>query len=89
MKRTLREYFTYHPPKTEERKKAHERVNKAAYDFAQVIARTVDDDSLYAQCIQQIQMARMLANQAITFEELDNKKAEIVDRETRESLTDY
>lgn len=67
----LREYFRYHPPQTEERKQAHNAVNDAAFEFAKVVLATVKNERMRQSAFDQIQIARMLANQGITLEEIE------------------
>lgn len=66
----LEEYFRYHPPMTEERKARHDAINQAAIAFAKAVQENVQDEDLYKMTIYAIQMARMLANQGITIDEL-------------------
>jgi len=71
---SIEEQFTYHPPTTEERKKKHQSVNDAALAFAKVVGAIVpDDDPMYQSIIGAIQQSRMLANQAITYQELRSR----------------
>ena len=65
----LAEFFKYHPP-DEERKKLHEAVNLAAYEFAEAICRCVDNPRMKFTALNQIQQARMFANQGITLDSL-------------------
>ncbi len=64
------DYFSHHPPKTEERKQKHAAINKAAKDFALLIDSVVEDEEMMSKILDYVQMARMLSNQAITFQEL-------------------
>lgn len=66
----LIEYFRYHPPKTEERKRAHEEINAAAYGFARVIDDFVQDEECLKMAMYAIQQARMFGNQGATVDEL-------------------
>jgi hypothetical protein len=66
----LHEQFRYHPPVTAERKRAHEEVNKAALYCAETLLCFVEDETWKQKIIDALQQARMLANQAITFQEL-------------------
>jgi hypothetical protein len=61
----LKDEFRYHPPSSQERIDAHNKVNQAAFDFAATVFTTVTKDSKRNEIIQQIQIARMMANQAI------------------------
>jgi hypothetical protein len=64
------EFFTYHPPTTEERKQKHERVNKMSLELAQVIMQEVKDEDCRKMALFAIQQARMFANQGITVDEV-------------------
>ena len=72
MKIRLEDYFTYHPPVTEERKRKHQDVNSAALNFAEVIFENVENEEFRKMIMFSIQQARMFANQAITVEEMEN-----------------
>ncbi len=74
---SLRDQFMYHPPRTEERKARHNAVNDAALAFALVINEHVTDETFRAKAIDQIQLARMFANQGITFAELQPTLVEL------------
>lgn len=65
----LEEQFRYHPPTTEERKQKHDTVNNAALECAKALCGCVRDEHYQQKIIDAIQQARMLANQAVTFEE--------------------
>lgn len=67
----LETFFQYHPPVTEKRKKAHKEVNDAALEFAKVISEHVKDERFHDFAIMFIQQSRMMANQAITLQELN------------------
>ena len=67
----LEKQFTYHPPKSKWRIKKHDTVNKAALEFAKVIWGEIDSERYKERIIDCIQTARMLANQAITFQEIE------------------
>lgn len=69
-KLTLEDYFTYHPPKTEFRKQAHNEINQKAYEFAKAVDEFCEDESCKNMSIFAIQQARMFANQGITIDEL-------------------
>ena len=70
MKISLEELFKYHPPQTEERREAHESINKAAKDFALVIQENVKDEESKRMALYAVQFARMMSNQGITIDEL-------------------
>lgn len=70
----LEEYFKYHPPLTQERKDAHDAINKAALAFAQVIQVNVKDEDCRKMAIFAVQQARMFSNQGITIDELINEQ---------------
>ncbi len=65
-------YFKYHPPKTEERKLKHEKINRFALEFAKAVAECVKDEKTKDCAIFAIQQARMFANQGITVDEVSN-----------------
>lgn len=69
----LEEYFKYHPPLTQERKEAHDAINKAALAFAQVIQSNVKDEDCRKMAIFAVQQARMFSNQGITVDELSKE----------------
>lgn len=73
-KLTIEDQFSYHPPTTEARKAKHEEVNKAAMEFAKLVDERVCDGGLKRKAIEMIQMARMFANQGITYDELRGVK---------------
>lgn len=62
----LKDEFRYHPPKSQERIDAHNKVNQAAFDFAAAVYTTVSNQDRRNSVIQHIQVARMFANQFIT-----------------------
>lgn len=64
------EYFKYHPPITDERKLAHDAINKAALAFALEVEKQVQDEDCRKFAMFAIQQARMFANQGITVDEL-------------------
>lgn len=66
----IEEYFRYHPPQTDVRKEAHDRINKAALEFAQAIAADVVDPDCLKMATFAVQQARMFANQGVTIDEL-------------------
>ena len=66
----LKEVFLYHPPTTAKRIEAHKCINEAAYEYMSRLVSVVKDKSLLLSCYYAVQQARMLANQAVTFEEL-------------------
>lgn len=65
----LEDRFKYHPPLTKERVEKHETINHAALNFAKACQDCIKDEERFNAIINQIQIARMLANQAVTFEE--------------------
>ena len=65
----LDEWFKYHPVMTEERRLAHNTVNAAAQEFAEVIMNLVDDEECLKMAFYAVQQARMFANQGITLKE--------------------
>lgn len=67
----LEEQFKYYPPDEESAKK-HEQINKYALLFAEIVAENVENPDTVQNIINQIQIARMLANQALTYESLVN-----------------
>lgn len=67
---SIEEQFTYHAPKTEERKAKHRKLNDAAIAFAKVIDEVVEDKESLPGILTQVQLARMLGNQAITWEDI-------------------
>lgn len=66
----LEDYFKYHPPTTEERKRKHDLINSAALAFAQVLDYEVEDEECKKMAFYAIQQARMFANQGIVIDEL-------------------
>lgn len=66
----LQEYFKYHPPETDERKRAHEAVNQAALFLAEAIDANCIDPDCKKMAFFAVQQARMFANQGITVDEL-------------------
>lgn len=67
----IERWFKYHPPETDERKKAHEEVNYAALQMAKCVMMYMPDPEYQLQFFQQIQLIRMMLNQTITIMELD------------------
>lgn len=68
----IEEYFRYHPPTTEERKRKHERINSIALEFAKIVDCEINDEKTKLFAIFAIQQARMFANQGITVDELSS-----------------
>lgn len=68
---SIEEQFTYHPPTTEQRKKAHEECNNLALNFARFIDVNVKDENCKRMAIFALQQARMSCNQGITIDELN------------------
>lgn len=67
---SIEEQFTYHPPKTPERIKAHETINDATIVCAKALVGEIRDLAWQQKILDALQYARMLANQAVTFESL-------------------
>lgn len=67
---SIDEYFKYHPPTTDERKIAHDAINRAALAFAKEVEANVQDEDCRKFAFFAIQQARMFANQGITVDEL-------------------
>jgi len=74
MKISLKDQFTYHPPKTKHRIACHEEINRVALYFATIITENVKDPRFQEKAIDLVQQARMFANQGITFDDLANNK---------------
>lgn len=66
----LEDYFKYHPPLTQERVEEHDRVNKAAMEFALTLQDLNFKDEDFQIILHHIQFARMMANLFITFKHL-------------------
>lgn len=66
----IEEYFCYHPPKTKDRKRKHDRINAIALEFAQIVNCEIQDEQTKLFAIFAIQQARNFANQGITVDEL-------------------
>lgn len=66
----IEEYFKYHPPLTDARKAAHNKINEAALAFAKTVEENVVDEDTRKMSFFAIQEARMFANQGITVDEL-------------------
>jgi hypothetical protein len=66
----LSEYFKYHPPVTELRKKRHNEINRLAQEFAEYLDANITDAECKKMAFFAIQQARMFANQGITVDEL-------------------
>ena len=67
---SIEDQFTYHPPTTEERKAKHKKLNDAAIEFAKAVDEVVEDKAAVQDILTQVQLARMLGNQAITWEDI-------------------
>ena len=67
----LERWFTYHPPESQERKDAHNNINKASYEMAKLVMTYMPDEVYQLQFFQQIQHMRMMMNQTVTLMELD------------------
>lgn len=68
---SLEDQFQYHPPLTEERKAKHDLIGRSALTFAQELRSAVGcDDPMFQQIVNCIQQARMLANQAVTYQDI-------------------
>jgi hypothetical protein len=67
---SIEDQFTYHPPKTPERIKAHETINAATIVCAKALVGEIRDEVWQQKVLDALQYARMLANQAVTFESL-------------------
>ena len=74
MKLSIEEYFKYHPPKTEERKDKHNKVNEKTLELALLIDELIKDELTKQYCLFSIQQARMFANQGITVDELNKEQ---------------
>jgi hypothetical protein len=72
----LHEQFRYHTPVTDERKQQHEEINESVLKCAETIVPLIEDEAWKQKIIDALQQARMLANQAVTFQELQKQKAE-------------
>lgn len=64
------EWFRYHPVMGEERRLAHEAINKAIEEASLVILDKVEDPECRKQAFFCLQFARMWANQGATFDEI-------------------
>lgn len=73
---SLHEQFRYHPPVTDKRKEQHETINESALKCAETIVPLIEDEAWKQKIIDALQQARMLANQAVTFQELQRQEAE-------------
>lgn len=67
----IEEYFRYHPPVTDERKRKHDRINSLALEFAKAIDVEIADADCKKMALFAVQQARMFANQGITVDELE------------------
>lgn len=70
----IEEYFTYHPPRTEQRRQKHELINHKTLELAILIAENVKDEDCKKMGLFALQQCRMFANQGITVDELREKK---------------
>ncbi len=68
----IEEYFTYHPPTTEERQQKHDSINESAISFARIIDQTVKDEDCRKMALFALQQARMVANQGVVVDELQS-----------------
>jgi len=66
----IEEYFTYHPPQTEESKQKHETINRLTLELAKVIDELIENEETKKMALFALQQARMFANQGITVDEL-------------------
>lgn len=76
-KENLEEHFKYHPPLTQERIDKHDIVNKAALEFFKSVSSTIDDEYYLKLIFQEVQICRMIANQAVTIEEVNDINAHL------------
>lgn len=74
MELPIEEYFKYHPPQTDERKKKHETINEHSLKLASLINDVVKDSECKRMAIFAVQQARMFANQGITVDELKEQQ---------------
>lgn len=74
----IEEYFKYHPPITEERKRRHNMINEMALLFAQTVDDCVEDEDCKKMAMFAIQQARMFSNQGVTIDELMREKNSVV-----------
>ncbi len=75
----LEDHFKYHPPKEKSRIVKHDIINKAALDFAKTVCQVTDNEQYIVMAIQFIQQARMVTNQAITFDSLPKRNISVLD----------
>lgn len=66
----LRQFFEYHPVKTEKRNLQHKAVNDGCYELGKIFLRIVDDPDYLRQLLNNLSTVRMLANAVITWQEL-------------------
>jgi hypothetical protein len=88
MSLAIEEYFKYHPPTTEERRKRHNAINLIAMEFAKVLDSSVVDEDCKKMALFAIQQARMFANQGITVDELKGETREMPQGKTLEQFFD-
>lgn len=72
----IEERFTYHPVMTEQRRQRHEAINEAAKKFAEIVL-LLGDEQCIAQFLMLVQQARMIANQDVTIQELNQQEEKI------------
>ncbi len=68
-KEKLKNLFSYHPPVNKERQKKHEDVNKYCAEFAVSLADIISSPAELTVLLRKVQEIRMLANQAIVYED--------------------
>lgn len=82
-KENLHELFTYHPPKTEARRKAHGDMNEASELYASVLLDCCPDSPERTLAFRHIQTARMFANAAIALYMPDESEPAVPDFSAR------
>ena len=68
----IREVFKYHPPITEERKQKHQEVDRICTEAALGLDKLAGGGLLKEASLMCIMLARMLINQLIVYEELED-----------------
>jgi hypothetical protein len=68
---SIKDQFTYHPPRTEERKLKHEYINNASLNYAEELINIIGDTDQNQTIINLIQQVRMLCNQIVTYQDLE------------------
>ena len=68
----IREIFKYHPVMTDERRHKHQEVDRICVECATGLDGLVGNGMLKDLALVMIMLARMLINQMITYEELEN-----------------